>query len=152
MLRMDGQPVDAPVTRSWTAKGTLRQAAPHSIDRVAAMCTFSSATLGLTKVASSPIGPLARSRAFHGIGFDFAATSANDHRESSTVMYATSTAAKRESRNGRVHEASLQTSRVRARAEYSGQRARFCGAPRRARGRGRPSDTERRTRAASCLC
>ena len=62
MLRMGGQHVDAPVTRSWTAKGTLRQAAPHSIDRVAAMCTFSSATLGLTKVAASPSRGRSRGR------------------------------------------------------------------------------------------
>jgi hypothetical protein len=87
MLRMGGQPVDAPVTRSWTAKGTLRQAAPHSIDRVAAMCTFSSATLGLTMAAASPSRGLARSRAFHvklqlvSILQSIAATSANDHRE-----------------------------------------------------------------------
>ena len=86
MLRMDGQPVDAPVTRSWTAKGTLRQAAPHSIDRVAAMCTFSSATLGLTMVASSPSRA---SRAVAGVSCKLQlvsilqATSANDHRESS---------------------------------------------------------------------
>ena len=118
MLRMGGQPVDAPVTRSWTAKGTLRQAAPHSIDRVAAMCTFSSATLGLTMAAASPSRGLARSRAFH-VKLQLVSIL---QRPRQTIIERAQMYATAETRNGRVYEAFLQTSAAYGRAECSGQR------------------------------